>query len=179
MTVCLILAGGNAVFAGGPTEYPVKAAFIYNIARLVEWPAEVTATTGKPYLTICLYGKNLFGKALNKYKSKRVRKRPVKLLRNIRLSKVSQCHLLFISRLEEDNLPAILAALEHLPILTVGDMDNFIERGGMINMVTRKDNKLAIEINQKAAEEAGLKISGRLLILAKKLVKTETAEKGD
>jgi hypothetical protein len=80
-------------------------------------------------------------------------------------AQAANCHVLFISTSEKKRLPEIFAALKSASVLTVGEMDQFTEAGGMINFVL-VGTKIRFEINQEAATSAGLKISSKLMSLA-------------
>ena len=90
-----------------------------------------------------------------------------------KLDQLDKCHLLFVSRSEEKNLPEILAKIKNWNTLTVSDMEGFAQSGGVINFVT-VEKKIRFEINLDAAERADLKISSKLLRLAKIVKDKET-----
>lgn len=145
-------------------EYPLKTAFLYNLARMVEWPAEEPHS---PFpLTICLFGKDTFGDALEAIKHKKIKNRSLMFKRAISLGEVGQCHILFIGALEKNNIACVLDKVKNLPVLTVGETATFVKQGGMINL-ERLHDKIQIEINLQAVKCAGLTVSSRLLAIAK------------
>lgn len=146
-------------------EYLIKAAFLYKFAKFVDWPAKAFRNDRAP-LTICILGKEPFGAALENIKDKKVKGRKLVIQRLARLEDLKQCHVLFISESEEKRLPKILRAIKGKAILTVSDMKEFARRGGIIDLVTVK-KKIRFEINVDAAHTARLKISSKLLKLAK------------
>lgn len=146
-------------------EYEVKAAFLYNFTKFVEWPAEAFKDAQSP-LAICVFGKDPFGEALDLLTGKTTGNRKIVIKRLTRLEDVEHCHLLFICISERERLPDILKTVEARKVLTVGDMMGFTEAGGAVNLVT-SGNKITIEINADAAEKASLKISSKLLKLAR------------
>ncbi len=151
-------------------EYDVKAAFLYNFTKFVEWPADSFPDAKSP-LTLCILGEDPFGKTLRSLMEEGVGGHPVSLLRldslnNPALSNPEACHVLFVSRSEKDRLHRVLDAVHGAPVLTVGDTPGFIDQGGMINFLL-EGSKVRFEINQEAAEGVGLKISSKLLALAK------------
>ncbi len=161
-----LLAARGAVDAQvAAPEYDVKAAFLFNFTKFVEWPP-AAFTDEHSSLRICVLGQNPFGKALRVLMDEEVAGRRLTLLHVDKLNNLEACHVLYISRSEGDRLPQVLAGLRSAPVLTVGDAPGFIDQGGMINFVL-EGSKVRFDVNQEAAERAGLKISSRLLALAK------------
>ena len=147
-----------------PTEYQVKAVFLYNFAKFVEWPETALSSSMAP-LNICILGKNPFDGSLDVIRDKTVRGKSLIVTRNPSIEKLGSCHVLFISASEKNQLSQIIRSLKNVSVLTVGDMEGFTLTGGMINLVMR-DNKVAFDINLKSARHAGLRISSQLLRLA-------------
>ena len=116
-------------------------------------------------MRICVLGDDPFGVALESLHGKRVRNRPLATARISAVEEAPQCHILFISSSEEMRLTAILDYVGKLPILTVADIRRFANTGGIIAL-KEIDNRSRIEINLDAAEQAGLKLSSKLLRLA-------------
>jgi hypothetical protein len=152
--------------AASPSEYQLKAAFLYNFARFVEWPPAAFADPSSPML-IGILGQNPFGDALDMTISgKNINNHPLKKVEIRSLAEVTNnCHILFISASEKKRLPEILAALRGASVLTVGETDRFTENGGMINFVL-EGTKIRFQINDAEAKRAGLKVSSKLLSLA-------------
>lgn len=146
-------------------EYQVKAAFLYNFGKFVDWP--VTAEdSGKP-LVISVFGTDPFGPVLDRIVQGRlVRGRSVIIRRPIRIEELLPCQILFVSSSEKGRMPTILHALDGASVLTVGEMEGFLQLGGMIGFVVEND-KVRFEINEDAARRNGLRISSKLLTLAK------------
>jgi hypothetical protein len=147
-----------------PSEYQVKAAFLYNFAKFVEWPETALSSSMAP-LNICILGKNPFNASLDDIRDKTVSGRPLSIRMNPDIEKLDQCHILFICASEKNQLSYIIQRLNNASVLTVADMEGFTSAGGMINLVMQ-DNKVSFDINLKSARLAGLKISSRLLKLA-------------
>lgn len=146
-------------------EYRVKAAFLFNFAKFVEWPRDAFADPGSP-IVISVLGNDPFGDVLAEtVRDKTINGRKIIVLRTDEVEQVKTGHIVFISRSEEGNLGTILARLERSHALTVSEVDRFVHRGGSINLVTEKD-KVRFEINVAPAERAGLRISSKLLNLA-------------
>jgi hypothetical protein len=146
-------------------EYDVKAAFLFNFTKFVEWPLAAYTDEHSP-LKLCVLGENPFGKALKVLLDEEVGGRRLAFTHLETATNLETCHVLFVSRSERDRLPQILAGLHNAPVLTVGEMPAFIDQGGMINFIL-EGSKVRFDVNQEAAERAGLKISSRLLALAK------------
>lgn len=168
-----VLLSAQAVGAQGSRfkEAEVKAVFLLNFAKFVEWPPEAFAGPQAP-IVIGVLGADPFGEILDRtIAAESVNGRPVAVKRFESIADLEPCHVLYISSSEKARLPEILAQLETAKVLTVGDMKRFARRGGAINFVSEQ-NKIRFEINKKAADRAGLKISSQLLKLAR-MVRTE------
>ena len=146
-------------------EYHVKAAFLYNFARFVEWPGATFRTQHDP-LVICVLGADPFGSALDEtLAGKQLDGRALQIVRIPDASQANACQIVFISSSERKKIGAILAALPAAGVLTVGEMDSFATAGGIINFTLNK-GRVSFQVNPRAAEKAGLQISSRLLSLA-------------
>lgn len=158
----LALLFSTSVRAALP-EYQVKAAIIYKVARFVIWPEETGATND---LAFCVLGKDPFGPALDALSDKQLAGHTV-APRRLGAGPVSTdgCDIVFVAASESRRLSAILAQLAKKPILTISDIPNFADQGGMVGLVTR-DNRIAFEINSAAYRRGGLEISSQLLQLA-------------
>ena len=166
----------SPAYAQGPPaarlEYQIKAAFLYNFARFVDWPAE--KQNEKNQILVGIYGKDPFGSTLEQtLQGKTVGGRPLAIRRLTTLAGVKQCHILFISSAEKKNLGLILEVAGEGGVLTVGESAKFAEEGGMVNFAMR-DNTVGLEVNVSAAERAHLTISSKLLRLAKLVGKERT-----
>ncbi len=160
-----ISVGFSAAAQQTPTEYQIKAAFLFNFAKFVEWPPESFRDTNSPII-IGVLGKNVFGNDLEKtIRDKTVNNRHFEFRQFDTTKEAAHCHILFISPSIKDSLPKILSDFHNASILTVSETDHFLEAGGMINF-TIEDNKIRFQINDEAAKKAGLRISAKLLSLA-------------
>jgi hypothetical protein len=149
-----------------PSEYQLKAAFLYNFGKFVEWPPEAFVTTNAPF-TFGIMGENPFDDYLEQIvRNKNINGHPfeVKKFRNIAEAKT--CHILFVCSSERRRMSDILRATRGLSILTVSELDRFAQAGGMIQFVI-EGNKVRFEINDQAAREANLRISSKLLSVAR------------
>ncbi len=148
-----------------PTEYQVKAAYLYNIAKFVEWPECMFGCPKSP-VVFGILGEDPFGGALEEVKNRTISGREIRIRRFESVKDVMVCHILFISRSEKKNLPDILREVGAAPLLLVGDMDEFAQRGGMINLAL-KNETVTLEINVDALNRAGIKVNSRLLNMSR------------
>jgi hypothetical protein len=156
-----LMLAGSAV-AAGPSEYQVKAVFLFNFSQFVDWPASAFASAGAP-LVIGVLGDDPFGAALDEaVRGEAVNGRPLEVRRYSTVEEVDHCHILFINIAAKDRLEQALARLRVRQVLTVGDSENFARAGGVIQFVTI-DNKIRLQINLDAAKLANLSISSKLL----------------
>ena len=147
-------------------EYRVKADFLYNFAKFVDWPPSAF-TTGNQALAICVYGRDPFGTAIeDALLGKTVGNRHVDLVRTTQFQDLSGCHVIFVSPSEREPTAALAARLKGRAVLLVGESEDFVASGGIIQF-TIEDNRVRFVINPDAADRAGLKISSKLLALAK------------
>jgi hypothetical protein len=174
-----LLAGGvlsPRARAQAPSEYQVKAAFLYNFAKFVEWPPDLFNNPRGP-LVLCVAGKDPFGDFLEGIvQGKTANGHPLTIRRLQREGEARSCQILFISSSERNRVRPVLQSLNGASVLTVGETDGFAQQGGVINF-TLEDNHVHFEINVDAAERAGLKISSKLLSLAK-IVRAEQSSIG-
>lgn len=174
LMMALLGAAGAAWAAKALAEYDVKAEFLYNFAKYVEWPS-AAFHDDRSSLRLCVLGEDPFGGSLQEVAKAEAAGRKVAVWRIPSMRDPVGCQLLFISRSERERLPQILQAVREAPVLTVGDTEGFLEQGGIVNFVL-EGSKVRFEINQRSAERAGLKISSRLLRLATRVVAGERPE---
>jgi hypothetical protein len=161
----LLLASRLNLAAQTTKEYEVKAAFLYNFVQFVEWPTDAFVDAQSP-IVIGILGDDPFDASLDEIvRDEKVNNRPLVIQHYQRVEDIKACQILFISQSENRRLAEIFAALKDRSILTVGDTDGFVKRGGMIRFVTEK-NKIRFRINAEAAKAANLTISSKLLRLA-------------
>jgi hypothetical protein len=154
--------------AGEPVsnEYQVKAAFLYNFAKFVEWPAQSMPDANSP-LVIGVVGENPFGDALDQLtKGRRINGRAIVVKPIHSAAAARSAHILFFSAAEDGRFAGMRDGLG--AVLTVGESDAFSRRGGMINFVFEGE-KIRFEINVGNAEAAGVKVSAQLQKLATKV----------
>jgi hypothetical protein len=146
------------------TEYEVKAAFLLNFIRFVNWSDRTRGETGNE-LILGIVGEDRFGKALNLIRGAEIKGKTLVVKNTVDSNSLTSCDILFISSSEKDQLPSIMAAVKDLSVLTVSEIEGFAQRGGMINFII-VGNKIRFEINPDAAKQAGIHISSQLLQLA-------------
>jgi hypothetical protein len=163
--VWLLNVGGSRAQDSQPTEYQIKAAFLFNFAKFVEWPPAAFAGPSSP-IVIGVLGENPFHDDLPQtIQGKKIDTHPLLIKEFSSTAEATNCHILFISTSEKNRLPEILAGLKGASVLTVGEMEGFTEEGGIINFVLER-TKIRFQINKAAATGARLKISSKLLNLA-------------
>jgi hypothetical protein len=146
-------------------EYRIKAVYLYNFTQFVQWPESVFERHDSP-LVIGVLGKDPFGASLDEVaQNETVRGRKLVIRRYSRPEEVRDCHLIFISPSQEKDLPSILELLRGTSILTVGDTQDFVSKGGMIGFIS-KENRIRPKINVAAARDAHLDLSSRLLAVS-------------
>ncbi len=146
-------------------EYRVKAAFLYNFAKFVDWPAEAFPTPGEPF-TICVLGEDPFGRSLDDVIAGReVTGRPVVVRRISDARRTCGCHILFVASTAGKRFVSSFAATKHSGVLTVGEAGNSTSEGLIINF-TLEGGKVRFEINLVAAADEKLRFNSRLLSLA-------------
>jgi len=147
-------------------EYQLKAVFIYNFTRFVEWPPEAFESYNDPFV-IAIIGNDPFGTYLEQaVNGESIGRHPIRVKRIEHLDNTEKCHILFINEKDPDKIKAILDEAENTNILTVSDAANFADIGGMIGFY-KENNKIRMEINATVARNAQLNISSKLLRLAK------------
>ena len=166
VTVVMTAVGVATTGQEIPSEYRIKAAYLYNFVKYVDWPEKKAA------ILICVAGQNPFGTVLESLvRNERVRGVP--LATEVILEPKAGCDVLFTPR--TSNVPTYLKAVAGMPTLTVGETDRFIEQGGLVRFIVDGKN-VRFEINPVAADRVKLRISSRLLQLAR-IVETGTEER--
>ena len=145
-------------------EYQIKAAFIYNFFKFVDWPeAPLSETPGT--ISICILGRDPFGGIFAPIEGRSVKNKKLAIKRVSSPGEIGSCQILFICSSEQERLGPILAATCGKSILTVSDIKDFARRGGMVGFSSGK-NTVHFAINFKASERSGLKMSSKLLEMA-------------
>ena len=159
-----IMAWASVVMAEEPSESQVKAAFVYNFPKFIQWPNS-TLPSGESKMTLCILGDDPLVDSLESLTGKIISGRQLSVRRIKGPDDASRCQIVYIGKSERDQTRNILKGMKE-GVLTIGEMNHFASLGGIINFVI-VENKVSFEINIDAAERAGLKISSQLLKLAK------------
>ena len=163
LAVLLLLAApGQAAI----TEYELKAALLFKISKFVRWPAVApAASVGNP-LRLCILGRDDFGGNIDSLAGQTVQGQAIVIERLPRRDQsASHCQIAFISRSEQERVPAVLKTIANSPVLTMSDIEGFAAQGGMVELATSA-GKIAFRINPDASRRAGLEIGAQLLQLA-------------
>jgi len=163
LLVCTVtmLAGAEAE----ASEYQIKAAFLYNFAKFVEWPPETFKDAGTP-IHICVLGSSPVRWMLeDTVRNKNVDGRLLTVREVANVSLAANCQILFVSASEQKHLRAILEATKSSELLTVGETDNFAAEGGVVGFIF-DHGRIRFDINLQAAQMQRLQISSKLLSLA-------------
>jgi hypothetical protein len=152
-------------------EYRIKAAFLFNFAHYVEWPAATFKDANSP-LTYCTIGDDPFEGVLDESLSaKSVGTRPLRVQHLKPPENFQGCQIVFIGANEKKRITAILETLKQSPILVVGESNHFIQQGGTVGFLS-EENTVRFEVNLDAAQRARLNISATLLSVAKSVIDT-------
>jgi hypothetical protein len=148
-----------------PTDYQVKATYLYNFGRFIEWPGNVAAAQGGSF-TVCVLGQDPFGPSLDAtLAGETIGGKTVVAKRISSAEESGDCQIVFLSRMDDSRLNQIIAGLDKKAVLTVSDMSQFVKRGGMIQFVL-EGKKVRFEVNLTATQHAGLTLSSELLKVA-------------
>ncbi len=148
-------------------EYAIKAAYLYQFGRYVQWPPDSFADSRAP-LVIGILGRAPFGDILDEIaRNKHVEGRPIVIRRFASMADYKPCHILFVTAsVDEAEATAAISMAKKAPVLLVGEEPGFIQEGGLVNFFM-DGNRIRFEINAEAARHERLKISSKLLNLAK------------
>ena len=148
-----------------PTDYEVKAAYLYNFGRFVEWPAKITTAKTEAF-SICVLGEDPFGPALDAtLAGEKIGNQRVVARRISSLQESLDCQILFISASEANRLNKIIDSLDKTAVLTVSDIPQFSQHRGMIQFVL-EGSRVRFEVNLTTTQRAGLRLSSDLLKVA-------------
>jgi len=162
LLLCCTPSTDNA--AETPSEYQIKAAYLYNFAKFIRWPESAFSDQSQP-LVIGILGENYFDGELNPLNSRSVHSRPIEIRYFRTLKEVETCHMLYISTYEYTERASILKGLQNRPVVTVGESPQFADSGGVIQFVMIQ-RRLRFIINLDAAKNHQIQIDSQLLSLA-------------
>jgi hypothetical protein len=146
-------------------EYALKSVFVYNFCRFIEWPDSAFASANEP-LIIGIVGPDPFGAQLKEVvQGETYHNRPIQIEHYRSAGDLRHCHLLFVTQSESARLGQILAAVEKQPVVTVGETEDFVHRGGMIGLVAER-TRVRLEINPVVIRAARVDVSSKLLRVA-------------
>jgi hypothetical protein len=166
------LAPARRVGAQGVSEYELKAAFVYNFAKFIEWPDDSFSAPDDPFVIGVLGDDPIASMLVRNLAGKTVRERRLVTRRFGGVSELERCHILFIAGSEAPRLAAALQAVGRQPVVTVGESDGFAQHGGVVGFLM-EGARLRFEVNLDAAERANLRISSQLLKLATRVLRRE------
>jgi hypothetical protein len=145
-----------------PSEYQVKAVFLFNFARFVDWPAVTFVNASAPF-TLCVYGDDPFGADLDAVvRGETIGGRPMQVRRLHDTVDVGQCQIVFIAGSADRDLESVVASLDRRATLTVSDIEGAARRGAMIRMMT-VNGRIRLRVNIDAVRAAHLTVSSNLL----------------
>ena len=151
--------------APSQSEYALKSVFLYNFCRFIDWPDSAFASPNEP-LIIGIVGDDPFGSLLNEaIAGEKYHNRPIRIDHFRGPDDIRRCHLLFVSQSESARVDQILAAVAGKSVVTVGETDDFLDRGGMIAL-TPERNRVRLRMNAAALHSANLAVSSKLLRVA-------------
>ncbi len=160
-----LMAVVRPALGAADVETLVKVAYVFNFTKFVDWPEPaVSARAG--IIQICVVGSGPVSLELDGLNARQAKGRTIQVLHlNDESGALTRCHLLYVSRSEEVRLPALWLRLQGQPILTVSDIPEFAQRGGMIGLVTDASH-VRFEVHAARIREAGLRLSAKVLELA-------------
>ena len=168
VTATALLALAAPLRAAPPApanEYALKSVFLYNFCHFIEWPDSAFTSPNEP-LIIGIVGEDPFGTLLKEaVEGETYHNRPIRIEHYRGPRDIKHCHLLFVSRSEAGRFDAILAAVSDKSVVTVGETEDFLERGGMIALPAER-NRVRLRINSTALRAASLEVSSKLLRVA-------------
>lgn len=165
----LLNARGPAAPENKPTQYEVEAAYLFDFGKFVAWPAAAQSSAA-PFV-ICVLGDDPFGPILDRtVAGETLRGRPVQDKRITRAQDATGCSILYISSSESGRLSKILPAIQEAPVLTVSDIPDFVQQGGMIQFVLR-EGRVRFEVNLAPSQKNGLALSSELLKVAVQVIR--------
>jgi len=174
IAVATLLAATDTLPAQAVTQPALKAAFLYNFAKFAEWPADQTSTAP---LALCVVDDGPVDDALEQLvKGGAVNGRPMTVLHHGPERALRSCHLVYIGGSNIDRAVATLDEIKGAAVLTVSDGEAFAQRGGVIGLFL-EDGKMRFAVNAEAAQRGGVRLSSRLLTLAKLVKETRNVQR--
>ena len=162
----MVFGAISAARADEASEYQVKAAFVYNFAKFIEWPASAFQSSDSP-IVLCVSGTtDAYSKAFSAIDGKTAQGRAIRIRREPGIQDLASCQILYLASEDQGRVKASLHAVRAASVLTISGIDGFADAGGVIGLVVA-DSRVQFEINKAAGDRAGLKISSHVLKLAR------------
>ncbi|MDX8125992.1 YfiR family protein [Methylomonas sp. BW4-1] len=162
--LCLVVPGWQVLPAASLSEAQIKAAYLYNFAKFVEWPADVLPPGAD--ILLCVVGNSVLDSELQALDGRKAGERILRFVQHNNTDPdLTTCHLLFLGSSEKSHFVVTLKALGDAPVLTLSDIDDFAEKGGGISLLFR-ENKVVFEVNLEPIRNARLHLPGQLLNIA-------------
>lgn len=162
VVLVLLLGCGVQPSMAELSEGQVKAAYVYNFVKFVEWPPGA----GGDKLTLCAVGSKVLGGALAGLDGLKAGGRTLHVVNLTDIDgRLNACQVVYVGESEQHRYVSLLKSLDDLPVLTISDIDDFAEKGGCIGLRYR-ENKIVFEVNLATAQQAGLRLPAQLLNLA-------------
>ena len=163
----LIILSSIAHLQNRPTIEELKAVFVYNFLKFAEWPEEKE----NKHLNLCIIGKTPISEYIKSLNKKRIQDKEIKVfeIKETEIKNILQCQAIFLGEISEQNKKKILSKLKNKAILSISDQKEFVKQGGIIELL-QEGNKLRFKVNFSLAQKSNLKISSRLLRLAKEVL---------
>lgn len=150
-----------SALAGGAEEATVKAAFIFNFFKFIDWPEEMANSDS---FILCTNDEGVVSDKLMELQGRELNGKKLKVRKNIQSQALLKCNMVYL--VDAHEYSTTLKVVQSLPIVTVGDGSNFVNQGGMISFVPN-DSHLGFEVNQELALALHIRINAQLLKLAK------------
>jgi YfiR/HmsC-like len=170
LMACVAALGLIASPAGGaahlePSEYGLKSVFLYQFCRFMEWPDSAFSSPNDP-LIIGVVGEDPFGPLLKEaVQGETYHGRPIRIEHYRSARDIKRCHILFVSRSDIDQMSEITSMIAGKSVVTVGETDGFLDRGGMIAL-TADRNRVRLRVNASTLRAAKVDVSSKLLRVA-------------
>jgi hypothetical protein len=158
--------------AGMGQEFEIKAAFLYHLSQFVEWPPRA----GERAFTVCVLGADPYGDKLKQLESRRYRNQPMATAYPQNATLARDCQIVYVGSDLRASVPAILKQLRGYPVLTVSSLPGFVDQGGGVGFVV-ENSRVRLELNSQAVRGAQLKLSARLLEVARRVVDSPVEDK--
>jgi hypothetical protein len=169
LAVALLLATFPAGQAQTVSDYEVKAAYLYSLAKFVDWPARTFPNAAAPMRFCVLNDHSFQSQLMQTVQGKSIAGHSIEVLQVRDAEQSRDCQVLFVNALQSREIRHIAEVLQGASVLTIGEKDGFLEDGGIVNFVLQ-NSRVQFEVNIRAANEGGLYVSSRLLKVARRVL---------